>query len=46
MFERLFQLAARGTNVAVQLLLGRPCEVHPLMYGAAAAFAADFLVAQ
>jgi AGZA family xanthine/uracil permease-like MFS transporter len=34
------------TYVAVQLLLGRPREVHPLMYVAAAAFAADFLVAQ
>ncbi len=30
------------TYVAVQLLLGRPREVHPLMYVAAAAFAAYF----
>ena len=34
------------TYVAVQVLLGRPREVHPLMYAAAAAFAADFLVVQ
>ena len=34
------------TYVAVQVLLGRAREVHPLMYVAAAAFAADFLVAQ
>ena len=32
------------TYVAVQVLLGKPREVHPLMYAAAAAFAADFLV--
>jgi AGZA family xanthine/uracil permease-like MFS transporter len=33
------------TYVAVQLLLGRPRDVHPLMYVAAAGFAADFLIA-
>ncbi len=32
------------TYVAVQVLLGKPRVVHPLMYAAAAAFAADFLV--
>jgi len=32
------------TYVAVQVLLGKAREVHPLMYAAAAAFAADFLV--
>jgi adenine/guanine/hypoxanthine permease len=34
------------TYVAVQVLLGRPREVHPLMYAASVAFAADFLVEQ
>ena len=33
------------TYVAVQLLLGRPREVHPLMYLASAAFAAYFFLA-
>jgi AGZA family xanthine/uracil permease-like MFS transporter len=32
------------TYVAVQLLLGRSRDVHPLMYVASAAFAADFLL--
>ena len=31
--------------VAIQLLLGRPRDVHPLMYVASAAFAAYFLLA-
>jgi adenine/guanine/hypoxanthine permease len=31
------------TFVAIKTLMGKPREVHPLMYGAAAAFAGYFV---